>query len=126
VQVRDWTEVDRLAALERLDELLLVGNPLYNDHKDNNTLPEYRVEVSEASTSSTVFGCKLETHSTVAVEMSRSCSCFCEQRAVPRAEVAWTSALHSVHCTVCTAQCALHSVHCTVCTAQCARTNVSV
>lgn len=45
-KVRDWTEIDRLAALERLDELLLVGNPLYNDHKDNNTLPEYRVEVS--------------------------------------------------------------------------------
>ena len=45
-KVRDWTEVDRLAALERLEELLLVGNPLYNDHKDNNTLPDYRVEVS--------------------------------------------------------------------------------
>lgn len=49
MQVRDWTEVDRLAALERLDELLLVGNPLYNDHKDNNTLPEYRVEVRASS-----------------------------------------------------------------------------
>lgn len=44
-QIRDFTEVERLAAVQRLEDLLLVGNPLYNDHKDNNTLPEYRVEV---------------------------------------------------------------------------------
>lgn len=44
-QIRDFTEVERLAAAERLEDLLLVGNPLYNDHKDNSTLPEYRVEV---------------------------------------------------------------------------------
>jgi dynein light chain 1 len=44
-KVKDWTEVDRLAAVEHLEELLLVGNPLYNDYKDNNALPEYRVEV---------------------------------------------------------------------------------
>lgn len=47
-KVKDWTEIDRLAAAERLEDLLLVGNPLYNDHKDNNTLPEYRVEVGAA------------------------------------------------------------------------------
>jgi hypothetical protein len=44
-QIRDFTEVERLAAAERLEDLLLVGNPLYNEHRDNNTIPEYRVEV---------------------------------------------------------------------------------
>jgi len=44
-KIKDWTEIDRLAAAERLEDLLLVGNPLYNDYKDNNTLAEYRVEV---------------------------------------------------------------------------------
>lgn len=44
-KIKDWSEVDRLAATERLEDLLLVGNPLYNDHKDSNTLAEYRVEV---------------------------------------------------------------------------------
>eukprot|EP00775_Hariotina_reticulata_P013112 gene13112-13240_t len=44
-KIRDWTEVDRLAAAEKLEDLLLVGNPLYNDYRDNNAIPEYRVEV---------------------------------------------------------------------------------
>jgi Leucine-rich repeat (LRR) protein len=47
-RIRDWSEVDRLAAVEKLEELLLVGNPLYNDAKDANTLPDYRVEVRSA------------------------------------------------------------------------------
>ncbi|WIA21324.1 hypothetical protein OEZ85_000552 [Tetradesmus obliquus] len=44
-KIRDWSEVERLAALERLEDLLLVGNPLYNDYRDNNAIAEYRVEV---------------------------------------------------------------------------------
>lgn len=44
-KVKDWAEVERLSALPALEELLLVGNPLYNDFRDNNGLPQYRVEV---------------------------------------------------------------------------------
>lgn len=44
-KIRDWTELDRLAGLEKLDDLLLVGNPLYTDYRDNNAIAEYRVEV---------------------------------------------------------------------------------
>lgn len=32
----------------QLEDLLLVGNPLYNDYKDNNALSEYRIEVRAA------------------------------------------------------------------------------
>lgn len=28
-----------------LEELLLVGNPLYNEFKENNALQQYRIEV---------------------------------------------------------------------------------
>lgn len=41
-----WSEIDRLASLEKLEDLLLIGNPLYNDYKDNNALSDYRIEVS--------------------------------------------------------------------------------
>lgn len=41
-RVRDWAEVERLASLPGLEDLLLVGNPLYNEHKD---AAEYRIEV---------------------------------------------------------------------------------
>lgn len=44
-QIKDWGEVDRLGGLERLEDLLLVGNPLYNEYRDTNATPEYRVEV---------------------------------------------------------------------------------
>ncbi|KIZ02698.1 Dynein light chain 1, axonemal [Monoraphidium neglectum] len=44
-KIRDWVELERLAGLEKLEDLLLVGNPLYNEHRDNNTGAEYRVEV---------------------------------------------------------------------------------
>lgn len=44
-KIRDWTELDRLAGLDKLEELLLVGNPLYTDYRDSNAIPEYRVEV---------------------------------------------------------------------------------
>ncbi|MEW5302398.1 MAG: hypothetical protein WDW38_002446 [Sanguina aurantia] len=44
-KIAGWGEIDRLAVLDKLEDLLLVGNPLYNDYKDNNALSEYRVEV---------------------------------------------------------------------------------
>jgi hypothetical protein len=44
-KIAGWNEVDKLASLASLEDLLLVGNPLYNDYKDNNALSEYRVEV---------------------------------------------------------------------------------
>lgn len=44
-KVASWAEIDRLASLPTLEDLLLVGNPLYNDYKDNNALSEYRIEV---------------------------------------------------------------------------------
>lgn len=44
-KIAAWNDIDRLAGLGKLEELLLVGNPLYNDYKDNNSLSDYRVEV---------------------------------------------------------------------------------
>jgi hypothetical protein len=32
-----------------LHPLLQVGNPLYNDYRDNNAVAEYRVEVSSST-----------------------------------------------------------------------------
>lgn len=48
-RIKDWAEVERLAALPLLEDLLLVGNPLYCEWRDNNALPQYRVEVGVAS-----------------------------------------------------------------------------
>jgi hypothetical protein len=50
-RIKDWSEVERLAAAEQLEDLLLVGNPLYNEYRDSNTTPEYRVEVCAAQPS---------------------------------------------------------------------------
>lgn len=44
-RIKDWAELDRLGALAELEDLLLVGNPLYNEWKDNGALPQYRMEV---------------------------------------------------------------------------------
>lgn len=44
-KIASWAEVDRLAALDKLEDLLLAGNPLYNDYRDNNATSEYRIEV---------------------------------------------------------------------------------
>ncbi len=44
-KIASWSEIDRLASLSQLEDLLLVGNPIYNDYKDNNALSEYRIEV---------------------------------------------------------------------------------
>ncbi|EFN54314.1 hypothetical protein CHLNCDRAFT_135528 [Chlorella variabilis] len=44
-RIKDWAEIDRLSALPELEDLLLVGNPLYNEWKENGALPQYRIEV---------------------------------------------------------------------------------
>lgn len=44
-KIKDWAEVDRLAGVETLEELLLVGNPLYEEFKANGEIPAYRIEV---------------------------------------------------------------------------------
>eukprot|EP00193_Tetraselmis_chui_P021751 CAMPEP_0177794678 /NCGR_PEP_ID=MMETSP0491_2-20121128/25780_1 /TAXON_ID=63592 /ORGANISM="Tetraselmis chuii, Strain PLY429" /LENGTH=175 /DNA_ID=CAMNT_0019317363 /DNA_START=406 /DNA_END=929 /DNA_ORIENTATION=+ len=44
-KIKDWAEVDRLAGVETLEEVLLVGNPLYEEYKANGEIPNYRVEV---------------------------------------------------------------------------------
>lgn len=42
-RIKEWAEIDRLAELESLSDLLLIGNPVYNESKEN--LTEYRIEV---------------------------------------------------------------------------------
>ena len=53
-KVKDWQEVERLAALPALEELLLVGNPLHADFKDRGTVLEFRLEARHASHRATV------------------------------------------------------------------------
>lgn len=43
-KVRDWSEVDRLSSLDKLDDLLLRGCPLYEDNANN--IATYRIEVT--------------------------------------------------------------------------------
>lgn len=42
-RIRDWAEVERLAQLPRLEDLLLLNNPLCNEYADN--MRQYRIEV---------------------------------------------------------------------------------
>mmetsp|Transcript_10242 Transcript_10242/g.29275 ORF Transcript_10242/g.29275 Transcript_10242/m.29275 type:complete len:199 (-) Transcript_10242:103-699(-) len=45
-KIKDWAEIDRLSVLDgKLEELLLVGNPLYDEYKANGEIPQYRIEV---------------------------------------------------------------------------------
>jgi len=44
-RVAAWAEVERLAALPGLEELLLAGNPLQTDFRDRGALADYRLEV---------------------------------------------------------------------------------
>lgn len=44
-KVAAWSEVERLGGLTSLEELLLVGNPLYNEFKDKGETQQYRIEV---------------------------------------------------------------------------------
>ena len=42
-RVKEWAEIERLAPLEQLSDLLLIGNPIYNEFKEN--VADYRIEV---------------------------------------------------------------------------------
>lgn len=44
-KITSMAEIDRLAGLDKLEDLLLVNNPLYNDYKDQAATQEYRIEV---------------------------------------------------------------------------------
>lgn len=44
-KIAAWSEVERLGGLTALEELLLVGNPLYNEFKDKGDTQNYRIEV---------------------------------------------------------------------------------
>ena len=44
-KLSSWADVEKINQLPKLEELLLAGNPLYNDYKDRGALPEYRIEV---------------------------------------------------------------------------------
>lgn len=48
-KIASWAEVERLGSLSALEELLLVGNPLYNDFKDKGETQQYRIEVISAA-----------------------------------------------------------------------------
>jgi dynein light chain 1 len=47
-KISAWSDVERLAVLDKLEDLLLVGNPLFNEYKDKNAISDYRIEVSHA------------------------------------------------------------------------------
>jgi len=44
-KVASWGEVDRLSGLGKLEELLLVGNPLYQDFANSSSTADYRLQV---------------------------------------------------------------------------------
>ena len=44
-KLSSWADLDKVNQLPKLEELLLAGNPLYNDYRDRGALAEYRVEV---------------------------------------------------------------------------------
>lgn len=43
--MKEWGEVERLCVLDKLEELLLIGNPLYNEYKESGNTAQYRIEV---------------------------------------------------------------------------------
>ena len=51
-KIASWGEVERLGSLTALEELLLVGNPLYNEFKDKGDTQNYRIEVCNKQTTS--------------------------------------------------------------------------
>eukprot|EP00884_Botryococcus_braunii_P021735 jgi/Botrbrau1/8245/Bobra.0001s0003.1 len=44
-KINSWSDIERLSALDKLEDLLLVGNPIYNEYKDRAATSEYRIEV---------------------------------------------------------------------------------
>ena len=48
-KLSSWADIEKVSQLPKLEELLLAGNPLYNDYRDRAALPEYRIEVRQPS-----------------------------------------------------------------------------
>jgi dynein light chain 1, axonemal len=48
-KIRDWSEIDRLSSLHKLEELLLKSCPIYDEAKESGTISSYRVEVRRSS-----------------------------------------------------------------------------
>lgn len=46
-KITSWADLANLPQLAELRELLLAGNPLYNDYKDRGELAQYRIEVTQ-------------------------------------------------------------------------------
>ena len=44
-KIASWADIAILPQLPALKELLLNGNPLYNEYKDRGETPQYRIEV---------------------------------------------------------------------------------
>ena len=44
-KLSSWADIEKVSQLPKLEELLLAGNPLYNDYRDRAALPEFRIEV---------------------------------------------------------------------------------
>jgi len=57
-RVAAWAEVERLAALPGLEELLLAGNPLQTDFRDRGALADYRLEVAPRRRSAPCTTCE--------------------------------------------------------------------
>lgn len=94
-RIKDWSEVERLAAADQLEELLLVGNPLYNEYRDTDATPEYRVEVCVPVRLSrcVLSGCLDSVHM---LKCGHSC-CVCVDRLGAKAAAClmWPDALRS-------------------------------
>jgi len=58
-KITAWSEVERLGGLTALEELLLVGNPLYNEFKDKGETQQYRIEVCASITFPAASLCSL-------------------------------------------------------------------
>lgn len=69
-KVKDWAEVDRLSALEKLEDLLLRACPIYDEHKDAGTISTYRVEVWHQGTAAVASVCQGRLHG-VSTHMTR-------------------------------------------------------
>jgi dynein light chain 1, axonemal len=44
-KISSWPDIERLSLCDKLEDLLLVGNPIYNEYKDRGATSEYRIEV---------------------------------------------------------------------------------
>lgn len=51
-KISGFGEIDKLSSLPCLEDLLLVGNPLYNQHRDQDNIAGYRIQVGAIAAAS--------------------------------------------------------------------------